>query len=120
MKIIPLAAASFVLAACSTAPFSYSEDRCLGEHNQCQTACTGIDNGSARAACIERCYDNENRCYASGPSGDGSSLATDRAIAAARSQAEKEAAYEEWRAARQREKAASGESDVDIVVLEKE
>lgn len=106
MKAIP-AAASLFLAACSTAPFGYSEDRCLGEHNQCQTACTNIDNGSARAACIERCYDNESRCYASGPSGDGSSLATDRAIGAARSQAEKEAAYERWKAQRERERAAA-------------
>lgn len=94
-----------LLAACTSAPFSYSQDRCLGEHNQCQNSCLDIDNGSARSACIERCYENENRCYASGPSGEGSSLATDQAIGSAMTRAEKEAAFERWKAARERERA---------------
>ncbi|WDI30693.1 hypothetical protein PUV54_12080 [Hyphococcus flavus] len=118
MKYLLPAAASLMLAACSSAPFSYAEDRCLGEHNQCQNTCTGIENGSARAACIDRCYDNESRCYSSGASGDGSSVAIDRAISDARTRTEKEAAYERWRAARQREQSKTGESDVEIIVLE--
>jgi len=111
LKAIPAAVAFLLLASCSTTPFGYSGDRCQGEHNQCQSACADIDNGSARAACIERCYDNESRCYASGPSGDGSSLATDRAIGAARSRAEKEAAYERWKAQKERERAAAEAKD---------
>lgn len=112
MRILPIAAASLWVAACSSAPFSYSEDRCLGEHNQCQNACLDIDNGPARSACIERCHENESRCYASGPTGEGSSLATDKAIGAARTRAEKEAAYERWKAQKERERAVA-EADED-------
>lgn len=112
MKILLIAAAPLWLAACSSAPFSYAEDRCLGEHNQCQNTCLDIDTGPARSACIERCYDNENRCYATGATGEGSSLATDQAIGAARSRAEKEAAYERWKAQKERERAAA-EAEAD-------
>ncbi len=111
LKTFPAATAFLLLAACETAPFGYAEDRCLGEHNQCQAACASIDSGPARAACAERCYSNENRCYATGASGDGGSLATDRAIGAARSEAEKAAGYEEFKARKERERAAAGNGD---------
>ncbi|WP_425408432.1 hypothetical protein [Hyphococcus sp.] len=120
MKVLLVAAAALIMPACTSAPFGYAEDRCVGEHNQCQTACTDIENGPARSACIQRCYSNETRCYATGASGDGSSLATDKAIGAARSRSEKEDAYERWRAAKQRERAATGESDVEIQVIERD
>ena len=110
--------AGLALAACSSAPFGYAEDRCTGRHNQCQTACTGLQDGPARAACIERCYDEENRCRASGYDGTGSSLATDQGVGAARSLTEKEAGYEAWRLQKKREENARGENDVEIEVIE--
>ncbi len=115
-------AAAFVIlaAGCSSAPFGYAENRCTGQHNQCQTDCLGLKDGPARAACIQRCYDVENRCLTLGYDGSGSSLAIDQAVGAARSQAQKEADYEAWRAQQQREKAESGESDVEIKVIEQE
>ncbi|WP_375202498.1 hypothetical protein [Hyphococcus sp.] len=107
-----------VTAGCSSAPFSYASDRCTGQHNACQAGCTDLDDGAARSACIQRCYAVEDRCRSSGYDGTGSSLAVDSGVGAARSQEEKEAAYEEWRAQRQRERMESGESDVDIEVVE--
>lgn len=121
MSIKTILGASFLMAsaaACSSAPFGYAEDRCVGQQNQCQTDCAGLDDGPARSACIQRCYATENRCYASGHDGSGSALSIDQAVGEARTQAEKEAAYEAWRAKRQRERAASGESDVDIKTTE--
>lgn len=114
------AALAALAGGCSSAPFGYAQDRCTGRHNQCQTDCLGLKDGPARAACIERCYDAENQCRSSGYDGTGSSLATDQGVGAARSRAQKEADYEEWRAQRQREKAASGEDDVEIEVVEPE
>ena len=107
-------------AGCSTPLFGYAEDRCTGQHNACQASCTNLDDGAARSACIQRCYAVENRCRTSGYDGTGSSLAVDSGVGAARSQKEKEAAYEEWRAQRQREQLESGENDVDIEVIEDE
>lgn len=88
-------------AACVGEPLGYAADRCQGAHNQCQTDCTGLDDGPARAACIGRCYDRETQCYASGY--EGSSIAVDRAAGAARTQAEKEADFQRWKAERARE-----------------
>ncbi len=107
----------FVVGCSSSAPFSYASDRCTGQHNSCQTNCASLDDGPARAACIQRCYDAENTCRTSGYDGTGSSLAVDSGVGAARSREEKEAAYEAWRAKRQRERAESGESDVEIEVV---
>lgn len=107
-----------VTAACTSAPFGYAQDRCVGQQNQCQTDCTGIDDGPARSACIQRCYATENTCYASGYDGSGSALSVDGAVGEARTQAQKEADYEAWRAKRQRERAASGESDVEIQTVD--
>ncbi len=112
------AALAALTGACSSAPFSYAEDRCTGQHNQCQTDCAALNDGPARSACMQRCYSVEDRCYSSGYDGSGSSLSVDEGVGAARSRAQKEADYEAWRAERQREKAASGETDVDIEVVE--
>lgn len=117
MSIRTILGAAFVMAAsaaCSTAPFGYAEDRCVGQQNQCQADCTGLDDGPARSACIQRCYATENTCYASGYDGSGSAMSIDSAVGKSRTEAQKEADYEAWRAKRQRERAASGESDVDI------
>ncbi|GJL91268.1 hypothetical protein [Hyphococcus sp.] len=107
-----------LLGACSSAPFGYADNRCTGQQNQCQSDCANLDDGPGRSACIQRCYSVENTCSTSGYDGTGSSLAVDSGVAASRSRAEKEAAYEEWRAKKARERAASGESDVEIKVNE--
>ena len=110
------ALAVLMLGACSSAPFSYADNRCTGQQNQCQNDCSDLNDGPGRSACIQRCYSVETRCSASGYNGSGSTLAVDSGVAASRSRAEKEAAYEEWRAKKARERAASGESDVEIKV----
>lgn len=121
IRFIAGAALAALLGGCSSStPFSYAENRCTGQHNQCQLDCAGLKDGPARAACIERCYDVENQCLASGYNGSGSSLSIDQAAGAARSRAEREAEFEEWRAQRQRERAESGEGDVEIEVIEPE
>jgi hypothetical protein len=107
---------AMLLSACASAPFGYAENRCTGQQNQCQSDCSDLDDGPGRSACIQRCFSVENTCSASGYDGSGSTLAVDSGAAASRSRAEKEAAYEEWRAKKARERAASGESDVDIKV----
>lgn len=112
--------AAFLAAGCSSAPFGYAENRCTGQHNACQADCAGLDDGQARAACIQRCYAVEDRCTTSGYDGTGSSLAVDQGVGAAKSRKEKEADYEEWRAKRQRERLGSGEDDVDIEVIDNE
>lgn len=122
MNIRSFAAAALaaLLGGCaSSTPFSYAENRCTGQHNQCQSDCTGIGDGPARAACIERCYEVEDRCIAGGYDGSGSSLAVDQGVGAARNRSEKEADFEEWRRQRQRERSETGESDVEIQVIEK-
>lgn len=102
-----------MLAACASAPFGYADNRCTGQQNQCQSDCADLDDGPGRSACIQRCYSVENTCSTSGYDGSGSTLAVDSGVAASRSRAEKEAAYEAWRAKKARERAASGESDVE-------
>ena len=94
----------------SSGPFNYADERCTGQQNQCQRDCTGIDSGPARSACIERCLDVENACYANGYSGDGSSMAIDAAVGASRSRAQMEADYERWKAAKDREAADKHEA----------
>lgn len=112
-------AAVALLAGCTSAPFSYAEDRCLGGHNQCRTQCISIDAGPARSACEQRCLMREDRCYVSGDDGTGSSLAQESLIGAARSEAEKEAAFEEWKRRRERERDAAAEiEDMEPAVTE--
>lgn len=101
---------ALTLAACSSAPFSYSQDRCRGQQNQCQNSCASLDFGPSRSACIERCIDNENRCYASGYN-DGSPISEELAIGDAKSRAEKEADYKRWKAQKDRERAAAEENE---------
>ncbi|MFC2953732.1 hypothetical protein ACFOOP_17465 [Marinicaulis aureus] len=121
IRVLTAAFASIFIVGCSSsAPFSYASDRCTGQHNACQTDCTSLDDGPARAACMQRCYAVENTCRSSGYDGSGSSLAVNSGVGAARTREEKEAAYEAWRAKRQREQLESGESDVDIEVIEDE
>ncbi len=123
MRIRILVSASLLAmfaAGCTSAPFSYAEDRCTGQQNQCQSDCAGLDDGAGRSACIQRCYAVENKCTASGYDGSGSSLAVDRGVGDARSRSEKEAAYEEWRAQKMRERAAAGDGDVEIQVMPSE
>ncbi len=107
-----------LLGACASAPFGYADNRCTGQQNQCQSDCSDLDDGPGRSACIQRCYSVENTCSTSGYNGSGSTLAVDSGVAASRSRAEKEAAYEEWRSKKARERAASGESDVEIKVTD--
>ena len=112
------AALAFLSAGCTSAPFSYAENRCTGQQNVCQNDCASLDDGPARSACIQRCYSVEDRCATSGYDGTGSALAVDSGVGASRSRAEKEASYEEWRNKRQRERLESGEDDVEIQVVE--
>ncbi len=95
------------LGACASGPlpFGYADDRCTGQQNQCQLDCSGLDDGPARSACIQRCFSVENTCYASGHDGSGSSNAVDRAAGEARSRAEREAEYERWKAQRDKQRA---------------
>ena len=120
IRLIASAVLAAALAAgCSSTSFGgYAENRCTGQQNQCQRDCLGLGDGPARSACIQRCYTVEDRCTASGYDGSGSSLSIDQGVAAARSQQEKEADFEAWRAQQKREKAASGESDVEIETVE--
>lgn len=103
-----------LLAACTTAeggatigkPFSYSRDRCVGSFNQCSVDCASIDDdGPARSACTQRCLSNEDRCYLTGD--DGSALAVQEGVAASRREQDKERAFREWKAQRERERAAA-------------
>ncbi len=115
-KFVAAPTLAMLLGACASAPFGYADNRCTGQQNQCQSDCSDLNDGPGRSACIQRCYFVETRCSASGYNGSGSTLAVDSGVAASRSRAEKEAAYEEWRAKKARERAASGESDVEIKV----
>lgn len=109
----------FMLGSCAgppfgiSPPFSYAEDRCVGEFNQCRTRCVGIPSGAARAACDDRCLANETQCYGSGPTGVGQSLSVEAAIADARNEREKEAAFQRWKRQKEieAEKAAEKEAE---------
>ena len=100
LKVLGLASLSLV-AACASAPFSYSDDRCRGAYNQCRNSCKDMPSGGASAACYDRCLASEQRCYAVGDDGVGSSLAQESLIQKSRSEAEKEADYRRWKAKRQ-------------------
>lgn len=95
------------LSACASPPFSYAEDRCLGQQNQCRNQCVSIDSGPSRAACEQRCLTLEDRCYTSGADSGTSSLAEEILIDDLRNEAEKEAAYRSWKARKAREEAAA-------------
>ena len=95
------------LAACASAPFGYADDRCLGVANQCQSSCVGIDNGPARAACAEQCFTRETQCYARGDADSYSPISEQHLIGDKKSEKEKEEAYADWKATRDRENAAS-------------
>ncbi|MBB5519842.1 hypothetical protein [Amphiplicatus metriothermophilus] len=97
--------ALFFAAGCAGEPFGYAEDRCYGAHNQCQAACADLRDGPARAACQERCYAQETQCYATGDAETGSSLAEQSLIRDLRSRRDKEAAFQRWKAAKERERA---------------
>ena len=104
-------AAALLLGACASPPFSYAQDRCVGQQNQCQTQCASIDSGPARAACTQRCFTLEDRCYASGADSGTSSLAEEILIDDLRNEAEKEAAYRAWKARKAREEAAAAAAE---------
>ena len=110
--VAALAAALF-LSACVSAPFSYAEDRCLGQQNQCRLECASIGQGPARASCEQRCLTLEDRCYTSGANPETSSLAEERLIGDLRNEAEKEAAFRRWKARRDAEEAAAAENAVE-------
>ena len=116
MSIVKYAAgfllAGFAAGCANGNVFGYAEDRCLGSHNQCQTGCASIQSGPARSACMDRCLLQEDRCYATGDDGVGSSIAQDSLIKRSRTAAEKQADYERWRANREA-------PEVDIEVVEK-
>ncbi|MEM8771238.1 MAG: hypothetical protein AAGD92_06280 [Pseudomonadota bacterium] len=100
-----LTAGVLLLSACAGPPFSYAEDRCLGAYNQCRNQCVDIPSGGAQSACFDRCLANEQRCYAVGDDGTGSSLAQESLIERARQEQEKEAAFEAYKARKERERA---------------
>lgn len=100
-------AATLLLSACVSPPFSYAEDRCLGQQNQCRNNCASIDNGQSRAACEQRCFTLEDRCYASGADSGTSSLAEEILIDDLSNEREKEAGYRAWKAQKERERAAA-------------
>lgn len=113
ISIAGLAAAALCACASSPLPFGYADDRCTGQQNQCQLDCSGLDDGPARSACIQRCFSVENTCYASGYDGSGSSSAVDRAVGDARSRAEREAEFERWKAQIEKERAAAKKAGED-------
>lgn len=100
--------ALLLTAGCLTEPFSYAADRCAGAYNQCQTNCTSINTGPARAACHDRCYAQEDRCYGTGDD-SASALAVDRAVGAARNRREMEDDFQRWKAQRAAESAEKDE-----------
>lgn len=102
--------ALLLTAGCLTEPFSYAADRCAGAYNQCQTNCASIGAGPARAACQDRCYAQENRCYGSGDD-SASSLAVDRAVGAARNRREMEEDFQRWKAQRAAESDENGDGE---------
>lgn len=98
--------------------FSYSKDRCQGAYNQCRLQCIETPNPSVAASCLDRCQESESQCYAVGPDNSTSTIAQESLIGLAKSETEKREAYEQWRLSKQRERAASGESDVEIIELD--
>lgn len=113
LRAFVLFASLLLLAACTTAeggpapgkPFSYAKDRCVGSYNQCSLDCTDIDFGPARSACTERCLTVEDRCYLTGD--EGTALSVGESIGDARTEEEKEAAFQRWKARKERERKAA-------------
>ncbi len=104
-SLLTIILAPLFLSACAGPPFSYAEDRCVGSANQCRSSCIGINDGPAQAACYARCQDRESTCYSTGYDGVGSSLSEESLIGLKKSEAEKQADYERWKAKKAREEA---------------
>lgn len=98
-----------LVAGCISEPFSYTEDRCLGQYNQCRLACTESEQFGAEIACFDRCLAQESRCYNTGPESGGTSLAQDALIGRKLSEEEKKADFERYKAQKERD-AAGAES----------
>jgi len=105
IPVISLFAFFLMATGCTTPPFSYSSDRCLGSYNQCSNSCASIQNGPAQSACYQRCTDRQSTCYTAGDDGAGSSLAQESLIGLKKSEAEKQADYERWKANKEKENA---------------
>lgn len=108
-SVLLTSSVTLLLTACVSAPFSYSEDRCLGSYNQCRTSCTSVPDGAAQSACFSRCLDSERQCRATGNEGAGSNLAQDSLIGRAQTEREKEAAFREYKARKVRERVEAAE-----------
>ena len=102
---------SALAAGCSVAPFGYAQDRCVGSYNQCRNNCKDAQFGGAQTSCYDRCLARESQCYATGDDGAGSTLSQESLIGLSRSEAEKQADYERWKAQKEREEAAATEND---------
>ncbi|HXI88030.1 MAG TPA: hypothetical protein VNH64_11260 [Parvularculaceae bacterium] len=109
-RLILASAFAFVAASCATTtfsqdglswPFSYAKDRCTGAQNQCQTKCASLNDGPARAACIQQCQMQESQCRLVGDDSP-SALSVERSMGEARSQREKEEDFERWKAEKAR------------------
>ncbi len=90
-------------SGCSLPPFGYAQDRCVGAYNQCRNSCKDMPFGGAQSSCYDRCLDRETQCYATGDDGAGSSLSQESLMGVSRSEAEKQADYERWKAQKERE-----------------
>jgi len=105
MKSAAIFASFAFIAGCTSAPFSYAGDRCNGAYNQCRNSCVDMPFGGAQSSCFDRCLARESQCYATGDDGAGSSLAQESLIGQSRTDAEKEAGYQRWKAQKERERA---------------
>ncbi len=105
LKISLIGAVLALTAGCSSAPFGYAQDRCLGAHNQCRNNCKDMPFGGAQSACYDRCLARETQCYATGDDGAGSTLSQESLMGLSRSEAEKQAEYERWKAQKERDAA---------------
>jgi len=113
MQIAAIAALTVLASACSQPLFGYAQDRCVGAYNQCRNSCKDMPFGGAQSSCYDRCLDRETQCYATGDDGAGSSLSQESLMGVSRSEAEKQADYERWKAQKEREREESGEPEND-------
>ena len=102
---------SAMAAGCSTPLFGYAQDRCVGAYNQCRNSCKDMPFGGAQSACYDRCLNRETQCYGTGDDGAGSTLSQEGLMGESRSEAEKQADYERWKAQREREREEGGETE---------
>ncbi len=93
------------------APFGYAQDRCRGGFNQCRTDCLSAPDALSRSACDARCLDAETQCYATGEKVSDEPLSQTGSISAAQREAEKEQAWREFKARKERERAAAKEAE---------